>query len=65
MLLASYIQNTQVCFVLIGYFASALSEGKGFEEAIEIANKAASISVTKKGAQPSIPTINNVNNLKS
>jgi len=44
------------------YFVSALSEGKGFIEAIETANKAAAISVTKKGAQPSIPTINNVNN---
>ena len=59
------IDTTAAGDVFNGYFASALSEGKGFKEAIEIANKAAAISVTKKGAQPSIPTIDNVKNLKS
>ena len=33
----------------------SLSEGKGFEEAIRFANKAASISITRYGAIPSIP----------
>jgi len=33
----------------------ALAEGKGFEEAIRFANKAASISITRYGAIPSIP----------
>ncbi len=33
----------------------SLSEGKGFEEAIRFANKAASISITRFGAIPSIP----------
>jgi ribokinase len=33
----------------------ALSEGKGFEEAIQFANRAASISITRYGAIPSIP----------
>lgn len=40
-----------------GAFAVALSEGYSLEQAIQFANKAASISVTRKGAQPSIPFI--------
>ncbi|GFP75855.1 ribokinase [Clostridium fungisolvens] len=41
-----------------GAFAVALGEGYSLEQAIQFANKAASISVTRKGAQPSIPFIN-------
>ena len=43
------------CFV--GYFAAMLSQDKILKEAIEIANKAASISVAKNGAAVSIPDI--------
>ncbi|MFL0268881.1 ribokinase [Candidatus Clostridium radicumherbarum] len=39
-----------------GYLASSLAQGKTIEEAIIYANKGASLSVTKKGAQNSIPT---------
>lgn len=39
-----------------GAFVLALSEGRGVLEAIEFANKASSIAVTRKGAQTSIPT---------
>lgn len=38
-----------------GAFAAALAEGKDVEEAINFANMAASITVTKKGAQVSLP----------
>ena len=38
-----------------GAFAVALAEGKGCAEAIDFAQKAAAISVTRPGAQPSIP----------
>ena len=38
-----------------GYLAVALSKGKNIRDAIQIANKAAAISVTRLGAQPSIP----------
>lgn len=38
-----------------GAFAVALAEGKGCAEAIDFAQNAAAISVTRPGAQPSIP----------
>ncbi len=41
-----------------GYLVVELAKGKNLKEAIETANKAAAISVTKMGAQPSIPYIN-------
>ncbi len=39
-----------------GAFVTALAEGMSQEEAIAFGNKAASISVTRKGAQTSIPS---------
>lgn len=39
-----------------GAFASRLNDGARFEEALAYGNVAASISVTRRGAQPSIPT---------
>lgn len=39
-----------------GAFVAALAEGRAEEEAIAFANRAAAISVTRKGAQTSIPT---------
>jgi ribokinase len=39
-----------------GYLGALLSEGASLEEAIEVAVKAASISVTKLGASSSLPT---------
>ena len=38
-----------------GALAVAVAEGKTLEDAVEYANAAAAISVTKMGAQPSIP----------
>lgn len=38
-----------------GAFAVALAEGRGCADAIDFAQKAAAISVTRPGAQPSIP----------
>jgi ribokinase len=51
------VDTTAAGDVFNGYFATALSEGKSCMEAIPVSNKAATISVTRKGAQPSIPKI--------
>ena len=51
------IDTTAAGDVFNGFLAAAISENKNFVEAISLANKAATISVTKKGAQPSIPTL--------
>lgn len=51
------VDSTAAGDVFNGYFAAALSSGVEFQEAINLANKAAAISVTRKGAQPSIPRI--------
>jgi ribokinase len=53
----SAIDTTAAGDVFNGYFAAAISEGKTYNEAILLANKAAAISVTRKGAQPSIPIL--------
>lgn len=43
-----------------GYLAVALAQGKPIHEAITIANRAAALSVTRLGAQSSIPFMNDV-----
>ncbi|MFA9392371.1 MAG: ribokinase [Prolixibacteraceae bacterium] len=49
------VDTTAAGDVFNGYFVSALVNGVSFKAAIALANKAAAISVTRKGAQPSIP----------
>jgi ribokinase len=46
-----------------GGLAVALTQGKGLEEAAKFASAVAAISVTRMGAQPSMPTLQEVNNL--
>ena len=49
------VDSTGAGDVFNGALTVSLSEGKGYEEAIQFANKAASISITRYGAIPSIP----------
>ena len=41
------------CFC--GWLAACLAEGKDFAACIDAANRAAALSVTRRGAQPSMP----------
>ena len=51
----SAVDTTAAGDVFNGYLAQGISEGLWVRNSIIIANKAATISVTRKGAQPSIP----------
>lgn len=51
----SAVDTTAAGDVFNGYLAQGISEGLWVRNSIIIANKAATFSVTKKGAQPSIP----------
>lgn len=57
------VDTTGAGDTLNGAFMVALSEGKTVEEAIRFGNAASSISVTRKGAQESIPLRGEVDNL--
>jgi ribokinase len=50
------VDTTAAGDAFAGYLGALLAEGKSLEEAIEVAVKAASISVTKLGASSSLPT---------
>lgn len=52
------IDTTAAGDAFAGYLGAMLAEGKPLEQAIQIAVKAASISVTKVGASSSLPTRN-------
>lgn len=54
------IDSTAAGDVFNGYLAVSIAAGRDLEQAIRVANKAASISVTRLGAQPSIPFIEEV-----
>jgi ribokinase len=54
------VDTTAAGDVFNGALAVALSEGKDLKEAVIFANKAASISVTRLGAQASAPYRNEI-----
>ena len=54
------VDTTAAGDTFVGGFVTALSEGKTVEEAMTFASKASSITVTRRGAQQSIPTRNEV-----
>ncbi len=52
------VDTTAAGDTFTGYFISAIAEGKGIDYALKLASKAASITVSRFGAAPSIPYIN-------
>lgn len=56
------VDTTAAGDVFNGALAVALSQDKEFKEAVNFANAAAALSVTKMGAQPSVPTLAEINN---
>lgn len=54
------IDSTAAGDTFNGYLAVAMASGESIDHAIQIANKAAAISVTRLGAQPSIPRMKEI-----
>ncbi|UII69721.1 ribokinase [Pseudomonas sp. HN11] len=54
------VDTTAAGDTFVGGFAAALANGKSEAEAIRFGQVAAALSVTRAGAQPSIPTLNDV-----
>ncbi|MBC8233586.1 ribokinase [bacterium] len=59
------VDTTAAGDVFNGVFAYAIAQGENIEDAIRYANAAATLSVTQMGAQPSIPTADDVLNFIS
>lgn len=58
------VDSTGAGDTFTGFFVSQLYQGKDTKEAMEIASKASALSVTKKGASISIPSLDDVNNFE-
>lgn len=54
------VDTTAAGDAFCGYFLASICNGKSVEEGLELASAASSIAVSRKGAAPSIPIINEV-----
>ena len=54
------IDTTAAGDTFTGFFISCISAGKSVKEALELASKAATLAVSRKGAEASIPTMSEV-----
>ncbi len=59
------VDTTAAGDTFVGGFAAALASGKSEVDAIRFGQVAAALSVTRSGAQPSIPTLLEVQAFKS
>ncbi|MDZ7376465.1 MAG: ribokinase [candidate division KSB1 bacterium] len=59
------VDDTAAGDVFNGALAVALAEGKSLEQAVRFANAAAALSVTKLGAQPSVPLRSEIESMLS
>ncbi len=59
------VDTTAAGDTFVGGFAAALAAGKSEAEAIRFGQVAAALSVTRAGAQPSIPTLSDVQAFKA
>ena len=57
---AHAVDTTAAGDTFTGYFVAAIASGQPVERALDLASKAAAIAVTRPGAAPSIPTMDEV-----
>jgi len=58
------VDTTAAGDTFVGGFAAALAQGSNEDDAIRFGQTAAALSVTRSGAQPSIPTSREVQGFK-
>ncbi|MBR4868282.1 MAG: ribokinase, partial [Clostridia bacterium] len=57
---ANVVDTTGAGDTFTGFFFAAIAKGESVEKAMDLAAKAASITISHQGAAPSIPTLNTV-----
>ena len=56
------VDTTAAGDTFTGFFVSAISKGKSPKEALDLASRASAIAVSRPGAAPSVPTLDEVEN---